>query len=182
MNSGTLSLSSSSSSTVGSAAKDVTIAPAIHDVGTLNIGAGVSLTAGNLFVGSVDNVATAGGAGTLNQTGGSVAATSVFLGGVGTALNPARGVLNLSGGALTTSAVTTGGGTAAAVNFNGGTFAQPRGAILQTLSTLISRQLSKRAERTSIRMETRFPFRITLYMTQPAPRLMADLTNPVPVH
>ena len=101
VNSGTLSLGSSSSSTVGSATKDVTIAPAIHDVGTLNVGAGISLTAGNLLVGSVDNLATSGGAGTLNQTGGSITAIDVFLGGSGTVLNPARGVLNLSGGTLT---------------------------------------------------------------------------------
>ena len=128
VNSGTLSLSSSSSSTVGSATKDVTIAPAIHDVGALNVGAGVSLTAGNLFVGSVDNLATTGGAGTLNQTGGSITANTLFLGGVGTVLNPARGVLNLSGGALTAPAVTTGGGTTAAIYFNGGTLRATTGS------------------------------------------------------
>ena len=35
---GTLSVSSSSSSTIGSANKDVTIAPGLHDVGTFNVG------------------------------------------------------------------------------------------------------------------------------------------------
>ena len=182
VNSGTLSLSSSSSSTVGSATKDVTIAPAIHDVGTLNVGAGVSLTAGNLFVGSVDNLATTGGAGTLNQTGGSITATSVFLGGVGTVLNPARGVLNLSGGTLTAP-----GSHDRRWNRGGRLIsmavrcAATAGAILRALSIPTSPRLCKPAART---IDTNGNYvcccRIILSMTQLARRWMEDLTKQAP--
>ena len=72
--------------------------------------------------------------GTLNQTGGSIVASTLFLGGSGTVLNPARGTVNLSGGSLTVPAVTT-AGTAAAINFNGGTLRddwQQSGEVLST--------------------------------------------------
>ena len=129
VNTGTLSLSSSSSSTVGSGASNVTIAPGLRDSGTVNVGNGLTLNAATILVGSVDTSATAGGYGTLNQTGGSITASTLFLGGVGNnALNPATGILTMSGGTLTAPAVTTAGGTAGVINFNGGTLRATTGS------------------------------------------------------
>jgi fibronectin-binding autotransporter adhesin len=128
---GTLSLSSTGSTSVGSATSNITIAPnaaGLRDIGTLSVGSGIALSADTILVGSIDTSATKGGIGTLNLTGGSISANTLFLGGAGvvngfaTIVNPAKGTLNLSGGMLTVPAITTNsGGTAGVVNFNGGT-------------------------------------------------------------
>lgn len=125
---GTLSLSSSSSSTVGTSSSTVSIAPASGDVATLNVGAGVTFNANTISVGpynpaGVDllTASQSGGAATLTQTGGSIVANTLVLGGAGTLANHAHGTLNLAGGILTVPAVTTAGGTGAQINFSGGT-------------------------------------------------------------
>jgi fibronectin-binding autotransporter adhesin len=130
--SGSLNLSSTTSSTVGSASSDVTIAPNNSDIGTLSVGAGTTLNANNILVGTSDTLATTGGAGTLTQTGGSITASTLLLGGAGpystTNFVPATGTLNLAGGSITVPAVTTAGGSRAAINFDGGTLRATTGS------------------------------------------------------
>ncbi len=123
INVGSLLLSSSSSSSVGSSSAEVVVAPGSRDIGNLTVGSGVTLNANNLLVGSVDTSATVGGAGRVTMTGGSIVANNVFLASSGTLSNPAQGSLTLSGGTLTTPAVTTVAATIgqAAINFDGGT-------------------------------------------------------------
>ena len=130
VNTGSLNLSSSSGSSVGSAAADIAIAPGSADRGNLTVGTGVTLNANNLLIGSVDTSATIGGVGTFNQNGGSTVANNVFLGSSGTFANPAQGTINLAGGTLTTPAITQAGGTTgqANINFNGGTLRATTGS------------------------------------------------------
>jgi autotransporter-associated beta strand protein len=144
---GSLTLSSSSSSSVGSGASDVSIGavdstnPATEPLntasGNLAVGSGVTLTANNIFVGTVDSLGTNGGVGRLTQTGGQITANALYLGGKGGAYTqggasatfpvPVRGTLQLNGGTLTVPAVSTAGGANATVNFSGGTLQAPSG-------------------------------------------------------
>jgi autotransporter-associated beta strand protein len=85
--------------------------------GTLNIQDSASLSAGNMYIGKGSTGLTgAGGTGTVNQSGGTITASSLSL---ATNHPQSVGTFNLSGGTLSTSSITGGLGTST-FNFNGG--------------------------------------------------------------
>ena len=87
--------------------------------GVLNVQDSAALNVGQLYVGKGSTGDTgAGGTGTVNQTGGTVTATSFVS--LGTINSASVGTYNLSGGVLQTAAVQRGAGQAT-FNFNGGT-------------------------------------------------------------